>query len=65
MLRNKPSPMIVRRSQKSLEVLYAHRKAINSLIDSLEQYDRTRVKVVSFRKPKTVRQPVGANAGWR
>ena len=65
MLRNKPSPMIVRCSQKSLEVLYAHRQAINMLIDSLEQYDRTRLKTIAFRKPKSRRRPVAANAGWR
>ena len=39
--------------QKELEQLYARRSAINSLIQSLEEYDRFRVRRIDERKRKT------------
>lgn len=51
MLQKKPSPEVPARRQ--LELLYARRKSIDSLIQSLEQYDRFRVKVCEFPKRKT------------
>jgi hypothetical protein len=40
-------------SQKQLEILYARRVAIDSLIESLVAYDRLRVKSVETLKQKT------------
>ena len=51
MLQKKPSPEVSPRRQ--LELLYARRKSIDTLIESLERYDRFRVKVSEFPKRKT------------
>jgi len=53
MLRKKPSPSRSAPTHKELEVLYARRKVLDSLIHSLEQYDRFRVKTIDFRGPKS------------
>jgi hypothetical protein len=39
--------------QKELQFLYARRTAIDTLIQSLEQYDRFRAKAEEIRKLKT------------
>jgi hypothetical protein len=40
-------------ANKQLEFLYARRLAIDSLIESLEKYDRLRVKLEEIRPRKT------------
>jgi len=52
MLQKKPSPSLVP-ARKQLELLYARRKTVEILIDSLERYDRMRVKALEFRKRQT------------
>ena len=53
MLRKKPSPGRLANTQKELQFLYARREAIDSLIQSLQQYDRFRVRTIDIRKPKS------------
>ena len=55
MLHKKASPKLklVAAPQKQLEFLYARRMAIDSLIQSLEEYDRYRAKKEILRKRKT------------
>jgi hypothetical protein len=55
MLDKKASPKLklVPPPQQQLEFLYARRMAIDTLIESLEQYDRFRCKTESIRKRKT------------
>lgn len=51
MLQKKSSPDVTPRRQ--LELLYARRKSIDTLIQSLERYDRARIKVSEFPRRKT------------
>ena len=53
MLQKKPSPFLLDPSRKKLESLYAHRKAIDTLIQSLEQYDKYRAKAIVLEKQKS------------
>lgn len=53
MLRKKPSPFLLAPAQQKLRLLYARRRAIDTLIHSLEHYDRFRAKAVESRKRKT------------
>lgn len=53
MLRKKPSPGRLAHTQRELQILYARREAIDSLIRSLQQYDRHRVKAIDLRKPQS------------
>gem|GEM_PF-2963601 len=53
MLRKKPSPNRSSVPEKELQILYERRRAVDSLIRSLEQYDRFRAKPVSFPKTKS------------
>ena len=46
-----PSP--TRQNRKELEYLYARRTAINTLIQSLEEYDRFRARRTEEQKRKT------------
>jgi hypothetical protein len=50
MLRKKPSPTGPVSSQRQLLVLYERRKAIDTLIRSLQQYDRFRAKPIDLGK---------------
>lgn len=43
----------IRGFEKELEYLYARRSLIDTLIRSLEEYDRFREKSIHVRKPKT------------
>jgi len=53
MLRKKPSPSRSASPEKELKILYERRRAVDSLIRSLEQYDRFRVKTIDFQKEKS------------
>ncbi len=55
MLVKKPSPTFTPRpqNQKELQFLYARRTALDTLIQSLERYDRFRARSEEFRKRKT------------
>jgi hypothetical protein len=53
MLRKTPSPGRSAHTQEELQVLYARREAIDSLIQSLQKYDRFRVRTIDLRKPKS------------
>ena len=53
MLRKKPSPSRSAITQRELQTLYARREAIDTLIHSLQKYDRFRVKTIDLRKPKS------------
>jgi hypothetical protein len=48
-----PGVSLTPQPQKELEFLYARRTAIDTLIQSLEQYDRFRAKAEEIRKLKT------------
>ena len=53
MLVKKTSPSFTPKPQKELQFLYARRSAIDTLIQSLERYDRFRVRSQEIRKQKT------------
>ena len=53
MLQKKPSPDLLVPERKKLESLYAYRRALDTLIHSLEQYYKFRVRSVESRKAKT------------
>lgn len=55
MLDKKASPVLLNPlgPRKELEFLYARRRTIDTLIQSLEQYDRFRAKSETLRKRKT------------
>lgn len=53
MLQKKPSPSLVQ-ARKELAALYARKRALDTLIDSLERYGRFRAApVVEMRRSKT------------
>lgn len=52
MLQKKPSPGR-RHPDKELQLLYERRRAVDTLIRSLEQYDRFRAKPIDFRRQKS------------
>jgi len=53
MLVKKTSPSFTPKPQKELQFLYARRSAIDTLIQSLERYDRFRARSPEIRKQKT------------
>ena len=53
MIVKKASPALTPRPQKELQFLYARRTAIDTLIQSLERYDRFRARSEEIRKQKT------------
>jgi len=53
MIVKKASPDLSPQAEKELEFLYARRSAIDTLIRSLEQYDRYRAKAEVISKRKT------------
>ena len=53
MLVKKTSPSFTPKPQKELQFLYARRSAIDTLIQSLERYDRFRARSQEIRKQKT------------
>jgi hypothetical protein len=55
MIVKKPSPSLTPRpeNQKELQFLYARRTAIDTLIQSLERYDRFRARSADMRKQRT------------
>ena len=53
MLQKKSSPFLLDPSKKKLESLYAHRKAIDTLIQSLEQYDKLRARPHTLHRQKS------------
>jgi hypothetical protein len=53
MFAKKPPVALPRTYKSELEYLYARRMAIDALIESLEDYDRSRSKRLEVRKRKT------------
>ena len=53
MLVKKTSPSFTPKPRKELQFLYARRSAIDTLIQSLERYDRFRARSQEIRKQKT------------
>ena len=53
MIVKKTSPSFTPKPEKELQFLYARRTAIDTLIQSLERYDRYRARSEDIRKQKT------------
>ena len=54
MLQKKASPDLAETDLRRLESLYAHRRALDALIESLERYDKLRANMGDLRKLREI-----------